>query len=234
MEGWIAGSELVRNFGLLGAAVIGLILDGMRVVAANRQANAALRQAELARRDHVAELFIARWASWMIRICTCAWAGSIGCGRLRTIFLIWPEPGVAECVYEGRMRWTTVTLPHPRMSTRSCASSRDRARSVDVTGGPAIVRPPGFVVDIHGAFVRRVDLSDADLAGSNLAGADATGANFRGANFKDANLKGTILRGADLRGARNLTREQLAAAIIDETTLLPDYLEREEAASARQ
>ena len=57
MEWWIAVSELVRNFGLLAAALFGLILGGMRVVAANRQANAALRQAELARRDHVAELF---------------------------------------------------------------------------------------------------------------------------------------------------------------------------------
>jgi hypothetical protein len=57
MEWWVAVSELVRNFGLLGAAVIGLILGGMRVVAANRQANAASRQAELARRDHVADLF---------------------------------------------------------------------------------------------------------------------------------------------------------------------------------
>jgi hypothetical protein len=57
MEWWIAVSELVRNFGLVGAAIIGLILGGMRVVAANRQAQAALRQAELARRDHVAELF---------------------------------------------------------------------------------------------------------------------------------------------------------------------------------
>lgn len=57
MEWWIAVSELVRNFGLLGAAVIGLILGGMRVVASNRQANAALRQAERGRRDHVAELF---------------------------------------------------------------------------------------------------------------------------------------------------------------------------------
>jgi hypothetical protein len=53
----VAVSELVRSFGLLGAALIGLMLGGMRVVAANRQANAALRQAELARRDHVAELF---------------------------------------------------------------------------------------------------------------------------------------------------------------------------------
>jgi hypothetical protein len=57
MEWWIAVSELVRNFGLVGAAIIGLLLGGMRVVAANRQAQAALRQAELARRDHVAELF---------------------------------------------------------------------------------------------------------------------------------------------------------------------------------
>ena len=57
MEWWVAVSELVRNFGLLGAAVAGLILGGMRVVAANRQAHAALRQADLSRRDHVAELF---------------------------------------------------------------------------------------------------------------------------------------------------------------------------------
>jgi hypothetical protein len=57
MEWWIAVSELARNFGLVGAAVIGLVLGGMRVVAANRQARAALRQTELARRDHVAELF---------------------------------------------------------------------------------------------------------------------------------------------------------------------------------
>jgi len=57
MEGWVVVSELVRNFGLLGAAVVGLTLAGMRVAAANRQAQAALRQAELSRRDHVAELF---------------------------------------------------------------------------------------------------------------------------------------------------------------------------------
>jgi hypothetical protein len=57
MEWWIAVSELVRNFGLLAAALVGLVLGGMRVVAANRQADASLRQAELARRGHVAELF---------------------------------------------------------------------------------------------------------------------------------------------------------------------------------
>jgi uncharacterized protein YjbI with pentapeptide repeats len=94
-----------------------------------------------------------------------------------------------------------------------------------MTVRPKIVRPPGFVVDLHGAFVRRVDLSNADLERANLAGTDATNAIFRGANLKGANLKGTILRGADLRDARDLTWEQLSEAIIDETTKLPDYLE---------
>ena len=45
-----------------------------------------------------------------------------------------------------------------------------------------------------------------------------------GLNFKNANLEGTNLKGADLSDARNLTREQLAKAIIDETTTLPAYL----------
>jgi uncharacterized protein YjbI with pentapeptide repeats len=103
-----------------------------------------------------------------------------------------------------------------------------------MAGRPTIVRPPGFVVDIHGAFVRRTDLSGANLERANLSYADATNANFRGANFRDANLEGTILRGADLRDVKNLTREQLAAAIIDESTLLPDHLQQEEFLSVRR
>jgi hypothetical protein len=57
MEWWIDLSEVIRNFGLLAAAVAGVGLAALRVVAANRQANASLRQAELARREHVAALF---------------------------------------------------------------------------------------------------------------------------------------------------------------------------------
>jgi hypothetical protein len=34
MQWWIAVSELIRNFGLLGAAVVGVILAAFRVVAA--------------------------------------------------------------------------------------------------------------------------------------------------------------------------------------------------------
>ena len=99
-----------------------------------------------------------------------------------------------------------------------------------MTVRPTIVKPPGFVVDLHGAFVRRTDMSNADLEQANLAAMDAANAIFRGANFKDANLKGAILRGADLREARNLTWEQLSEAVLDETTKLPDYLEADAAA----
>jgi len=81
-------------------------------------------------------------------------------------------------------------------------------------------------LDIHGAFVRRADLSGALLRKANLSGADATGAIFRDADFEGAQLRGTILRGADLSGARNLTLEQLAEAIIDDATLLPQYVDR--------
>ena len=85
----------------------------------------------------------------------------------------------------------------------------------------------GRVLDLHGAFVRRTDLSGASLRGANMSGADATNAIFREADFAGARLDGTILRGADLSGAKNLTTEQLALAIIDDHTVLPAYINRE-------
>jgi uncharacterized protein YjbI with pentapeptide repeats len=82
------------------------------------------------------------------------------------------------------------------------------------------------MLDLHGAFIRRTDFSGASLRDANMSGADATGAIFRGADFRGARLRGTILTGADLEDARNLTLEQLAEAIIDDRTKLPDYLDR--------
>ncbi len=90
----------------------------------------------------------------------------------------------------------------------------------------ATAREPDFILDLHGAFVRRTDLSYANLERANLAGADFSFANLRGANLKDANLRGTILKGADLSDAANVTWEQLAEAVIDDDTKLPSYLRR--------
>ena len=50
-------SELIRNYGLLAAAIVGVLLAWWRTRASNRQALAALRQAEVAQRDHVVEMF---------------------------------------------------------------------------------------------------------------------------------------------------------------------------------
>jgi len=87
-------------------------------------------------------------------------------------------------------------------------------------------RPIAPKLDIHGAFVRRTDLSGASLRDANLCGTDASNAIFKGADFGGALLRGTILRGADLTGAQNLTLEQLAEAVIDERTILPNYIDR--------
>ena len=81
-------------------------------------------------------------------------------------------------------------------------------------------------LDLHGAFVRRTNLSNANLQGADLSGADASGAVFRGANFEGARLFGTILKGADLTGAKNLTEEQIASAVIDEFTILPSHIDK--------
>jgi uncharacterized protein YjbI with pentapeptide repeats len=83
-------------------------------------------------------------------------------------------------------------------------------------------------LDLHGAFVRKTDLSGVSLRGANMTKVDATNAIFRGADFAGARLKGAILRGADLTGAKNLTLEQLSSAIIDDRTALPAYIDRDE------
>lgn len=82
-----------------------------------------------------------------------------------------------------------------------------------------------FDLDLSGTFIRRADLSHANLERADLSMADCMNANFKGANFKDAILEGTILKGADLTDALNLTREQIAKAIIDKRTILPAYLQ---------
>lgn len=57
LQSWVVFSEIVRNIGIVVGGAIGIFLGWKRVYAANRQAEAQVRQAELSRRDHVAELF---------------------------------------------------------------------------------------------------------------------------------------------------------------------------------
>ena len=59
----------------------------------------------------------------------------------------------------------------------------------------------------------------SDLSNMNLAHGD-----FLKENFADANLNQANLKGADLTTAMNITCDQLASAIIDKNTRLPDYI----------
>ena len=88
-------------------------------------------------------------------------------------------------------------------------------------------RSEDLKIDLHGAFIRRTDLSGASLRDANLTGTDAANALFRDADFAGARLDGTVLKGADLTGAKNLFIEQLSRAVIDTNTLLPDYIDRQ-------
>lgn len=54
---WIDISEIARNFGLILAGLLALLIAWFRVRAANRQADAAIEQSEIARRTHVVEVF---------------------------------------------------------------------------------------------------------------------------------------------------------------------------------
>lgn len=54
---WLTISEIIRNYGLLVGGAVGIYLAWRRTTASTQQADASLEQTELARRDHVAELF---------------------------------------------------------------------------------------------------------------------------------------------------------------------------------
>lgn len=87
---------------------------------------------------------------------------------------------------------------------------------------------------VNGWFVG-ADLSDADFYGCDLSGSDF-GRRYAedgdpplrppvltNARFTSAKLTGTNLRGVYLRTVRGLTPEQLAEAITDDNTVMPEH-----------
>jgi Pentapeptide repeats (8 copies) len=227
MQFWVFLSEIVRNDGLVIAGAIGIYLAWKRVVASNKQAEAQLRQAELARRDHVAELFNRavgqlkdekpeiRLGAVLIlgQICTDFRDPSGPVIQLRTTYLKQEKVDYGETEPPADIGEIIRII-----ALVSQSPGRRQMNRLEKTES----RP--LRIDLRRTFIRRTDLADANLEGANLSYADCQNAIFRRVNFKNANLEETNLKGADLSDARNLTREQLAKAIIDDTTTLPAYL----------
>lgn len=77
-----------------------------------------------------------------------------------------------------------------------------------------------FMSDLSGACLAGANLTGADLTGANLAYADLRNSVLTQANLQVADLSHAVLLGANLHSARNLTTQQVYAAIYDHTTLL--------------
>lgn len=88
-----------------------------------------------------------------------------------------------------------------------------------------LARTNFFMADLSSALLGGANLADADLSGANLTGADLRGANLSGANLLVADLQDAILLGANLRETRNLTTQQIGAAIYDSTTQIDAVLD---------
>ncbi|MET9253261.1 pentapeptide repeat-containing protein [Streptomyces sp. NPDC003717] len=71
-------------------------------------------------------------------------------------------------------------------------------------------------------------LARTDFRAANLTGAIAVGARFSGSGLRYVDLSDVDLRSADLHEAEGLTAEQLCKAWIDDHTVLPSDLARDE------
>jgi uncharacterized protein YjbI with pentapeptide repeats len=81
-----------------------------------------------------------------------------------------------------------------------------------------------YEADFQGTILQNADLRAVDFTGSNLSGANLKGARLDGANFENVNLNKTNLGGTSLTAVKGLTAKQIEAAVIDETTELPENL----------
>lgn len=76
-------------------------------------------------------------------------------------------------------------------------------------------------IDLSGVTLKDVELIGANLAGAVLRGSFLINATLTDAILEGADLTGTHLEGANLKGA-TIDPDQLAQAVCDETTTLPD------------
>lgn len=86
--------------------------------------------------------------------------------------------------------------------------------------------------DLSNCFFLTTDLRGASLVNSDLSKASLYRAKLENADFEEVRLEGTLIENVDLTHVRNLTLDQLRAAVIDEETILPPGIDREALAAA--
>ena len=234
-------SEVVRNLGLLGAAVIGLGVGSWRAYTAYHQTQASRRQAEaateqarvaneqarIAQQGQITNLFstaVEHLGSEQLPV------------RLGGIYALWrlikdsPDRVISVidilCAFVRHPPHEPAQGPDPSASEDGQAS----AEKAKKPGSTNKIRPDvQTVLDRIGTkkAVYRALLPAGyrlDLTGANLAGARLTDADLRYADLSGANLWGANLAVADLAGAvlerANLTRANLYRANLTNTNLV--------------
>lgn len=155
----------------------------------------------------------------------------------------WPEPpadiDAVLAVLARRPR-----RPEPnRPDLRAVDLSGLILRSFEFTTPPNLTRVFLTGADLRHADLRGLDLSltvltSADLDDADLRQADLTNATVYRAALQDTMMAGAVLTGADFSGtdlseAKGLTADQLADALIDDKTVLPDALAADPWVAAR-
>ena len=237
---WLEGgnalkSEVVRNLGLLAAAVIGLVVGSWRAVtaymqarASQRQAAAALEQVEvanvqarIAQQGQITNLFstaVEHLGSEQLPV------------RLGGIYALWrlikdsPDRVISVidilCAFVRHPPHEPAQGPDPSASEDGQAS----AEKAKKPGSTNKIRPDvqtvldriGTKKAVYRALLPagyRLDLTGANLTNTNLVLANLTHANLLSANLTGANLLSAYLTVADLTNAI-VTQEQLDSACI--------------------
>ncbi len=234
---WLKGgnalrSEVVRNLGLLAAAVIGLVVGSWRAVtgymqaraaqaqatAATEQARIATQQFNIAEQGHITDRFsraVEHLGSAQLPV------------RLGGIYALWrlikdsPERDVISvidilCAFVRDPPKPPVDRPEPDIHEDGPAAAEDEANATGKlrTDVQAILKLIGNENAVYRALLPaeyRLDLTGANLRHAHLTEADLHGAKLTGAKLAHADLAGANLAGANLAGA-NLAGANLAHA----------------------
>ena len=227
VESW---SAIIRNFGLVIAAVIALPLAIWRSIVASRQATTA--QLGLLNERYLKGADMLGSEKLTVRL------GGI-------YALAWLDREYPGDYRRPIMSLFCVFVRHASRKAGEVAESikgDDSTQIVESDGGSheeVIDRPVGE--DVQEAMRAICNRSEAqieieqvaklrsNLVGANLSGADLQGANLQGANLRNANLSGANLSGANLQGANlrgaNLRNTDLSGADLEEANLEAANLE---------
>jgi hypothetical protein len=130
----------------------------------------------------------------------------------------WPRKEPSSAVYDLATDIQTILTV---LGRRKYNYSQGEKKCLDLTD-----------TDLRLANLDRAHLERALLHGANLQGTFLWGTHLEGTKLRRVEMNGAIfgkthMEGADLREATGLTWEQLADAIIDDKTKLPDYLKKQ-------